>query len=460
MIVGILLAALSQDADRDFFESRVRPILVERCHACQSARAEKLKGGLRLDSRTGLLKGGNSGKPAVVPGDPAKSPLVTAIRWKDEDLRMPPKARLSDGEVATLEAWVRRGAVFPEMPAAPAAGGPRLWSLQPLRRDPPPAVRRAEWVRTPIDLFILAKLEENRLSPAPEADRRTLIRRVSFDLAGLPPSPEEVEAFTDPGNVLARRSIVNRLWQHHFGRGIVETPNDFGAMGTAPTHPELLDWLAGWFLRNGESMKKLHRLIVTSAVYRQASRGDASAARVDADNRLLWRMNRGRLDAESFRDALLLVSGRLDPRMGGPSDRQFFFKDDHSPVYDYGRFDVDSPEGRRRSVYRFIVRSVGDPFMDTLDGADPSILTPRRGATLTALQALSTLNHPFVVRQCEHLAERLKASPGPIEEAFRRLLGRPPRPEEARAFADFASRHGLANACRILVNSNEFMFVD
>src|SRR6185295_2948806 len=114
--------------------------------------------------------------------------------------------------------------------------------------------------------------------------------------------------------------------------------------------------------------------------------------------------NRERLDAESFRDALLFLSGRLDLTMGGPSVQQFWFKDDHSPVYDYARFDVDSPSGCRRSVYRFIVRSVPDPFMECLDAADPSLLTPRRSVTLTALQALSTLNDAFVVRQCEHFA--------------------------------------------------------
>src|SRR6185436_14528871 len=151
-------------------------------------------------------------------------------------------------------------------------------------------------------------------------------------------------------------------------------------MGSAPTHPELLDWLAFWFLDHGESLKQLHHLIVTSATYLQSSvaangssqmtsslmpasakensRVPTNAATLDADNRLLWRMNRQRLDAESFHDTLLFLSGRLDFTMGGPSARQFFFKDDHSPVYDYTRFQVDSPDGSRPSIYRFIVRSV------------------------------------------------------------------------------------------------------
>ncbi|MCI0748718.1 MAG: DUF1549 and DUF1553 domain-containing protein, partial [Verrucomicrobia subdivision 3 bacterium] len=171
---------------------------------------------------------------------------------------------------------------------------------------------------------------------------------------------------TDKNNLLTRRSIVNRIWQYHFGRGIIDTPNDFGHMGGVPSHPELLDWLACWFVENDESIKALHRLILTSATYRQSSVSNARAEEIDAGNRLLWRMNRIRLDAEQIRDSMLAISGKLDLAMGGPSVRQFYFKDDHSPVYDYTRYDVDSPGNHRRSVYRFIVRSVTDPFMDSL----------------------------------------------------------------------------------------------
>jgi hypothetical protein len=295
---------------------------------------------------------------------------------------------------------------------------------------------------------------------------------------------------TDPRNLQTRRSIVNRVWQYHFGRGLVDTPNDFGHMGSQPTHPELLDWLAYWFLENGESLKKLHRLIVTSVTYRQTSvtadgkrltsgskvqspksKNDrslltsaATEEQIDADNRYLWRMNRSRLDAECTRDAMLFISGQLDLTMGGPSDRQFYFKDDHSPVYDYTRFDVDTKEGRRRSIYRHIVRSVTDPFMDCLDAADPSQLVARRNTTLTALQALATLNNPFVLKQCEHFAARLeKLSPDvptQIESAYRLALSRRPTEEEKNHLTAYAQKHGLANACRVLFNSTEFMFVD
>jgi hypothetical protein len=259
---------------------------------------------------------------------------------------------------------------------------------------------------------------------------------------------------TDPANALLRRSIVNRVWLHHFGRGIVETPNDFGRMGGEPSHPELLDALAGWFMANGESIKKLHRLLLLSETWRQASDDNPAARAVDADNRLLWRMERRRLDAESFRDALLFASGRLDLRMGGPSDEHFAFKDDHSPVYDYARAEPEA--SRRRSVYRFVVRSVPDPFFDVLDAADPSILTPRRNTTLTALQALAALNDRFVLRQCEHLAARA----GSVEAMARLLWGRRPSTSEAEALGAYAAKHGLANAARLLVNSNEFVFLD
>jgi mono/diheme cytochrome c family protein len=269
---------------------------------------------------------------------------------------------------------------------------------------------------------------------------------------------------SDPANVLVRRSIVNRVWQYHFGQAIVDSPNDFGRMGAMPTHPELLDWLVGWFIEQGESLKALHRLILTSEVYRQSSADNAAFARRDSANRYLWRADRRRLDAECVRDAMLFVAGRLDARMGGPSSQQFVFKDDHSPVYDYERFDVDQPAGRRRSVYRFIVRSVPDPFMECLDCADPSILTPKRNTTLTSLQALALLNNPFCVRQSQHLADRVAGlatdAAGQIAAAYRLALAREPTQQESELLAAYAAQFGMANACRVIFNSNEFMFVD
>ncbi len=269
----------------------------------------------------------------------------------------------------------------------------------------------------------------------------------------------------DSRNPLTWRSMANRVWHYHFGRGIVDTPNDFGGNGGKPTHPELLDWLATELRDNGGSLKKLHRLILTSAVYRQASRHDAASAKIDADNRYLWRMNRQRLDAEALRDSMLAVSGKLDLTMGGPGFEVFRFKDDHSPVYDHTALEkIHDPRTYRRTVYRFAVRSVPNPFLDCLDCADPNINTPVRNTTLTALQALALLNDPFVVRQAELFAERLGKGGEPLEKqldrAFRLTLGRPPKPEEWQALADHVRKHGLANTCRLLFNINEFAFVD
>ncbi len=214
---------------------------------------------------------------------------------------------------------------------------------------------------------------------------------------------------TDPRNVLLRRSIVNRVWQYHFGQGIVDSPNDFGRMGSQPSHPELLDWLAGWFMEHGESIKALHRLIVTSAVYRQSSQENAEFAKIDGDNRLLWRMNRRRLDAECVHDAH--AGGRW--QTGSDDGRARRCSSSFSRTI-IRRSTITSGststtrENFRRSVYRFIVRSVPDPFMDSLDCADPSILTPKRNTTLTAIQALAMFNDRFVLRQAQHLAERVE----------------------------------------------------
>jgi hypothetical protein len=178
-------------------------------------------------------------------------------------------------------------------------------------------------------------------------------------------------------------------------------------------------------------------------------------------------MNRTRLDAESIRDAVLQITGKLDLTMGGPSVMQFKFDDPNSgvtPKVDYGLFDVDSPESCRRSVYRYLFRTLPDPFMDCLDCADSSQLTATRNISITALQAMAMWNDRFIVRQSEHFAERV-ANENPtltkqIEAAYQLALGRAPTSGEVKMLKDYAAKHGLANACRIILNSNEFMFVN
>ena len=163
---------------------------------------------------------------------------------------------------------------------------------------------------------------------------------------------------THPENTLTWRSMVNRIWQHHFGNGLVETANDFGRLGAQPTHPQLLDWLAVEFRDGGGSLKKLHHLIVTSASYRQKTSHSGNNASLDQSNRFLWRQNRRRLDAESLRDTILIVAGKMDFKMGGPSFQDFLIeKPHHSPHYRYDKADPDDPATHRRSIYRFLVRS-------------------------------------------------------------------------------------------------------
>ena len=215
------VAARGADADGDeFFEKRVRPILTRHCHQCHSA-GKKAKGGLRLDTRAALLAGGESG-PSVVPGAPEKSRLIAAIRYGNTDLQMPPKGKLADTAVADLTEWVRRAAPWPSSAsgAKPASvdGGFDLqkrknehWAWRPIRTGVPPVVRGASWARDDSDRFVLARLEEKGLRPAPDADKRTLFRRVTFDLTGLPPAPEQVDAFVADQSPDAYEKTVDRL---------------------------------------------------------------------------------------------------------------------------------------------------------------------------------------------------------------------------------------------------------
>lgn len=292
-----------------------------------------------------------------------------------------------------------------------------------------------------------------------------------FELAPDAPEGERRAALarwlSDERNVLTWRSIVNRVWQYHFGRGIVESPNDFGKMGVPPTHPELLDWLAVTFRDEmGGSFKQLHRLIVTSAAYRQSSEAaQPKAMQGDAENRYLWRQNRRRLEAEAIRDSILAASGKLDLTMGGPSFQDFVITHpEHSPHYEYHLADPDDVKLHRRAIYRFIVRSQQQPWMAALDCADPSMLVDKRNQTITPLQALAQLNNQLTVAMAKHFAARMAqqaAEPGQqINTAFRLALQRSPTAEERDALTAYVKEHGLPNACRLLLNLNEFVFVD
>ncbi|MDR3638345.1 MAG: PSD1 and planctomycete cytochrome C domain-containing protein [Isosphaeraceae bacterium] len=792
-------AATPDPAGVEFFEKKVRPLLVEQCYSCHSAQAKRLRANLYLDSEQGWLKGGDLG-PAVTPGDPKASLLITAIRHED-DLKMPPKGKLSDDQVAVLTRWIAMGAPAPlATTATPAAAkrsidlakGREFWAFKPPTEPPLPAVKNAAWPRNGLDRLILAALEAKGLTPAPEADKRTLIRRATFDLTGLPPTPDEIQAFladnspeafakvvdrlldsphygerwgrhwldvaryadsngldenvahgnawryrdyviaafnndkpydqfvleqlagdllptespaarnerliatgflslgpkvlaepdekkmemdlvdeqvdtvgraflgltlgcarchdhkfdpigtadyyglagifkstrtmetftkvakwyenplasdadlarkaafdqevaakkkaiqsliddankrlkADKGDAftlpkdpeplypketqaalkrqrdelaafeknapempsamgvtegqiadtqihvrgshtslgaaiprrvplvltaaqapafsmaqsgrlelarwlvegnhpLTSRVMVNRLWRWHFGRGLVGSTDNFGALGERPSNPLLLDWLARQFVEGGWSIKSTHRLIMLSSTYRMSSDDNPAAARVDPENRLLGRMNRRRLEAEAIRDALLAVGGPLDPTMGGSllqvKNRAYFF--------DHTSRDTTGYDTGRRSVYLPVVRNHLYDMFDLFDSTDASVTNGDRATTTVAPQALFMLNGDLVLRSARALAAGLLDRPG-LDDAgrvallYERAYGRPPSDEESKRAATYLERLGRVLAgegkgpitrldvwqalCQVVLASNEFLTI-
>jgi hypothetical protein len=747
-------------ADLDFFEAKVRPILVNRCFSCHSTEGKKNRGGLKLDSRAAILRGGDSG-PAARAGKPEESRLVEAIRYKNRELSMPPAGKLPDQEAALLIEWVRRGLPFPDAATKEDKRGlinidegRKFWSFQPVRAMAAPPVKAKDWVKKPLDAFILAELEKKELAPSAVATKRVLIRRAYFDLVGLPHSPEETDEFSkddapdaysklidrllaaphygerwgrywldlarycdvaepwaeakgnpylyrdwvvkafnddmpydqfvikqlaadlltdapvsdhaalgfiglspsywkelklapavirmvvaeeweeriqtvtstflgltvacarchdhkfDPittedyyglagvfassrpterlllpaeksrlilkareevrgleerlaklkdaktpdetkkaaelkeriaaikketpdfdapmvpgvdeaslfveadgphktklvykpgepidvavqvrgvpansGKMVARRFLsvlspaapktftkgsgrlelaqaivsdaaplaarvmVNRVWKHHFGRGLVETPSDFGAQGDRPTHPELLDDLTARFLANGGSLKWLHREIMLSATYQQASALDKKGQALDPENRYLWRMNRRRLDVEAWRDAMLSVAGTLDGKIGGPP------------------MDLGDAKNLRRTIYGTVKRRELHDLLRLHDFPDPTTHSAHRVPTVTPLQQLFTLNSPLLQQQAAALAKRLKReAPAGGEERVRRayqlLFGREATEKQLRLGREFVASgtdEAWRNYAHALLGSNEFLFID
>ncbi len=285
------------------------------------------------------------------------------------------------------------------------------------------------------------------LSPgAPEAERRLALARW----------------IGDPANPLPARVMVNRLWHYHFGRGIVATPGDFGLNGARPSHPALLDWLATRYVAEGWRLKPIHRLIVLSSTYRQASRIDPRAREVDAQNQLLWRVSPRRLEAEAIRDAVLSTSGLLDQKMGGPGYNVWEKNANYVAVYK-PRAEL-APDAFRRMIYQFKPRSQQDPTFGSFDCPDAALVAPKRNTSTTALQALDLLNSGFVVRQAEAFAARLAANVGSdpekqVERAFALAFSRPPTIVEREAAAALIRSRGTASLCRALYNANEFVYV-
>ena len=796
LLLLLSFPARSQDsaAERDgldLFEKRIRPVLVDKCYSCHSAGAEKIKGNLVVDTREGLLKGGDTG-PSLLPGNPSKSLLIKALKWSEEEFKMPPKKRLPPEVIADFETWIRKGAPDPRVSTAPASKKPainvadarRAWPFTPLAEPPSPPLVDAAWAWTPIDRYLLAKLEGKRLKPAPDADPRTLIRRVTFDLTGLPPTPEEIDAFladttpaafsrvverllnspaygerwgrhwldvvryadtagdnsdfpipqiykyrnyvitafnddkpydrfireqiagdllpfktdderhenliatgylanakrfgslednypwhltiedtidnlgrtflgltvnctrchdhkfdpitnedyyalygifestrypwpgielvqyqkdfvplappavvekvqkertakkaeidatlkaleaekkhyeeavhdsmdgeadrikeivkeltgridgirkgngsilkeplpyetayavaespkqgntkvqikgdparlgrevprrfievlggqplssdakgsgrhqlaewiADPANPLTARVMANRLWHYHFGKGIIQTPSDFGRQGRPPTHPELLDWLARRFIETGWSVKAMHHLILSSHAYRMSCEDSEAGFAADPSNDLLWTFRRRRLEAEAIRDSLLAVSGTLDRRKGGPHPFPA------SPTWDFTQHKpfIAVYENSQRSVYLMSQRIRRHPYFGTFDGAETNMSTALRITSTTPLQALWMLNDPFVHDQARAFAARVAKERNDdaarIERAFALALGRAPSSEERDTCLDFVrktaaeldEKQALESLARILFRLNEFVYV-
>ena len=752
-------------SDRLYFEKQIRPLLHKHCYECHSGQAKTIQGGLRLDTAAGVRAGGDSG-PVLIPGKPADSLLVAAIKYEDQDYQMPPRGKLADQEIAELISWIQRGAPFPKSagdthvtrPTIDYAAGRSFWSFQPVQQHELPNVAHNAWPRERLDWFVLSRMEQADLAPSPEASREVLIRRLSFDLTGLPPTAEEVQAFLDdtssnaydqlvtrllesprfgerwarhwldlvrytdktaswlnstgqahlyrdwvvkslnadmpydefvrqqlaadmltstgpadlpalgllglsptywkelklPSEIikvivadeweervdvvsrtflgltvacarchdhkfdpissadyyalagvfastrftdkpiideaayapvanakqeitelnsklaklekqkpppqdqiqalrqritelkatpyfdtplanvvtdaslfveragktpqdgtklvyqdkprdlhlfirgnpnrlgpvvprrflqvladanaepyhigsgrlelansitqdaasLTARVIVNRIWREHFGRGIVTTPSNFGKLGTAPSHPQLLDDLAARFIEHGWSLKWLHREIVKSATYRQVSAPHAAQQQQDPDNQWLSRMNRRRLDVEAWRDAMLYVTGELDETIGGPS------------------LPLEATNNRRRTLYATIHRREMSKTLQIHDFPDPTSHSPQRVPTTTPLQGLYLLNSPFIAARAKALAGTLSQTASgdtaaQIQHAHRRLFARDAKPREVDLGISYlgpqandpttAAWQQYAHA---LLGCNEFLFVD
>jgi len=302
-------------------------------------------------------------------------------------------------------------------------------------------------------------------------------------LSALHPGPEIVEPkgflfvpqrrkalaewLTSPENPLLARVMINRLWTGHFGEGIVRTPNDFGRQGEPPTHPELLDWLAVEFGERGWSVKQMHKLIMLSSTYRASSVADETALKVDPENRLLSRMPRRRLDADSLRDTILAVSGALNLKMGGVGVIPPLTKEEILAA----RFpnlwpaNPDPAEHNRRSIYLQMKRSLTLPLLQIFDAPDSATSCPRRERSTVAPQALALMNGEFAVQQAERFADRVKKSAGDnpeaaVETSFQIAFGRGPNAAERETALDYLKRNSLARLCLLLFNMNEFIYVD
>jgi hypothetical protein len=302
--------------------------------------------------------------------------------------------------------------------------------------------------------------------PKPAQDSRSSGRRTVL-----------ADWITSRDNPLTARVMVNRIWQHHFGRGIGPTPNDFGKFGQPPTHPELLDWLADEFMRGGWRIKRMHKVLMLSSAYRMSAKADAHALHIDPSNTLLWRYNMRRLTAEEVRDSILAVSGRLNSKMDGPSVYPPIPREVLAGQSRPGEGWPTSPsaEAVRRSVYVHVKRSLLVPILTQHDQADTDSSCPVRYTTTVPTQALGMLNGEFTNEMAAALAERLhKEAPndvaGQVRRAIRLTTARPPHDDEVNKDVAFlkelqtktgwSADRVRTHYCLVLLNGNEFVYLD
>ncbi|MCC6142664.1 MAG: DUF1553 domain-containing protein [Candidatus Hydrogenedentes bacterium] len=381
------------------------------------------------------------------------------------------RKRLMDGE-ATEEERSRLAALDGELAAAEAA----VNSVPPL-----PYLRVGNFQQPEAQQVFLGGDPQRKGDEVVPASLMALEDRPgAYALASDAPEQDRRVAFarwiTHKDNPLPARVLANRIWQYHFGTGIVSTPSDFGFMGMPPSHPALLDWLARELIAPtwgvGESpvdrmqaawrLKRLHRLIMSSQAYRQSGDWREDAARIDADSRLLWRFPPRRLSGEELRDTMLQVAGVLDMRMGGPGFHLYSYLRDN--VATYIPLDAYGPETYRRSVYHQEARAMRVDLITDFDSPDCALAAPKRTSTTSPLQALTLLNHRFTVDMAEALAKRLQSEheepAAQVWALYRLAYARIPTPEEeARALA-LAEAHGLDALARAVFNTNEFVYLN
>jgi hypothetical protein len=417
------------------------------------------------------------------------------LKWMTFDLRMwkgqPAYLELLDegpGWVAITEAWFadapppadNERKVTPwELPATHASpGAKKLIDRVRELEAKVPAPQFAPTMRDGTGINERVFVRGNHKTLGVEAPRSTLeaFGKPAFTSTGSG-RLELARTVTDPSNPLVARVIVNRLWKHHFGEGIVRSPDDFGVQGQPPTHPELLDWLATELVREKWSLKRMHRLMLLSTAYRQSSRATpeqtAKAVTADPQNKLLHRQHVKRLEAEAIRDSILATSGRLDPRMEGPGVLP------HLTDHQVGRgrpasgpLDGDS----RRSVYLQVRRNFLNPMFTAFDYPTPFTTIGRRTVSNVPAQALVMLNNPFVLQQAELWAKKVLATPDHtaeerVREMYLTAFGRPPMKDEGSTAAEFvaeqAKEYGKpdhpkawTDLAHVLFNAKEFIFVE